>query len=306
MDAGEELRGLDNNHLYALHALLVERTVTGAAARLERTQPTLSAALARLRRLFGDELLTRVGNHYRLTPFAEQLLPLVSVAVAAVERVFAARSQFDPAGSDRVFTVVSSDYGISVAGARLVALLSERAPGTAVRFRPVTPETLNRPPEFARTVDGVFMPRGYLDLPRTRDLYRDRWVCITSADNPAIGSELTMADLSRLPWVSTFDDPLGRGSAWRQMELLGVVPRVCATADSFLAMPYLVRNTGGIAMMQHRVAKSVAAALGIRTLELPFDAVPLVEAFWWHPIHDTDAGHAWFRAVLGEVAAQLN
>jgi DNA-binding transcriptional LysR family regulator len=106
MDTGAELRGLDNNHLYALHALLTERTVTGAADRLERTQPTLSAALARLRRLFRDELLTRVGNHYQLTPFAEQLLPLVSVAVAAVERVFAARSQFDPAGSDREFTVL--------------------------------------------------------------------------------------------------------------------------------------------------------------------------------------------------------
>jgi DNA-binding transcriptional LysR family regulator len=155
-------------------------------------------------------------------------------------------------------------------------------------------------------VAGVFLPRGYLDLPHSQDLYRDRWVCITSVDNTVVGDELTIADLSRLPWVSTFDDPLGRGSAWREMELLGVVPRVCATADSFLAMPYLVRDTGSIAMMQHKVAESVADALGIRILELPFAAVPLVEAFWWHPIHDTDAGHAWFRSVLGEVVTQLN
>ncbi|WP_370940535.1 hypothetical protein [Amycolatopsis sp. cg13] len=48
----------------------------------------MSAALAKLRRHFGDELLTRVGNHYQLTPFAEQLRPWVSVAV---ERVFSAQ-----------------------------------------------------------------------------------------------------------------------------------------------------------------------------------------------------------------------
>ncbi|WP_116201327.1 LysR family transcriptional regulator [Amycolatopsis circi] len=306
MPLGNRLHGLDNNHLYALHGLLTERTVTGAAARLARTQPTLSAALAKLRRHFGDELLTRVGNHYQLTPFAEQLQPLASVAVAAVERVFSAQSEFDPAGSDRVFTIVSSDYGTSVAGARLVALLEERAPNVSVRFSPVTAEALGRDGEFARAVDGIFMPHGYLDLPRSLDLFRDRWVCVVAADNPDVGEQLTMTDLSRLPWVTTFGDPLGRAPAWRQMELLGVVPRVRAIADSFLAMPHLVRRGGGIAFMQQRLARELAGALGVRIVDAPFDAVPIVEAFWWHPMHDADSGHTWLRGLLAEAASHID
>ena len=45
---------LDLNLLVALDALLDERNVTRAAARLGYTQPTISGMLARLRDLFGD------------------------------------------------------------------------------------------------------------------------------------------------------------------------------------------------------------------------------------------------------------
>ena len=58
---------LDLNLLVPLDALLQERSVTRAAERLGLSQPTVSAALARLRRHFGDELLARVGNAYELT-----------------------------------------------------------------------------------------------------------------------------------------------------------------------------------------------------------------------------------------------
>lgn len=296
------LSDLDLPQLYALHTLLTERSVSGAAARLGRSQPTLSNSLARLRRHFGDVLLTRSGNHYALTHFAQQLLPLTSVAIAAVERVFGAEAEFDPARTRREFTIVSSDYGISVVGGPLVARLSREAPGARIRFAPVTGRALSRDDEFYRTVDGVFMPHGYLDLPRRLDLYIDEWVCVLSADNATVGDRLTMGDLEQLPWVTTFVDPLDRAPAWRQMELLGVVPRVYAVAESFLVLPQLLRGSNSLALMQARVAALSANSAEFRVLPCPFEALPLVEAFWWHPMHDEDPAHAWLRRCLRELA----
>ncbi|WP_218670884.1 LysR family transcriptional regulator [Microbispora sp. GKU 823] len=295
------LSGLDLPQLHALHALLTERSVTGAAARLGRSQPTLSGSLARLRRHFGDELLTRSGNHYALTRFAEQLRPLTTIAVAAVERVFGAEAEFDPRQTRREFTVVSSDHGISILGGPLVARISREAPGARVRFIPVTPESISRKEEFYHTIDGVLMPHGYLDLPRNIDLYADRWVCVVSAANSRVGERLSMSDLQKLPWVATFSDPLVRAPAWRQMELLGVSPRVCAVAESFLALPHLVRGSDAVALLQERVAALVASGPEFRILECPFEAMPLVEAFWWHPLHDDDPGHAWLRRCISEL-----
>ena len=68
------VREVDLNLLRALDAILEEQSVTKAAARLGLSQPAMSASLAKLRRHFGDELLTRVGNTYEPTPLAKELL----------------------------------------------------------------------------------------------------------------------------------------------------------------------------------------------------------------------------------------
>ena len=110
------LASLDLNLLVSLDALLQQRSVTRAAAQMGLSQPALSASLARLRRHFGDELLTRVGNEYRLTPLAVQLRDLSRLALTGVERVFTAQPDFDPASSTREFSLLVSDYGVAVLG----------------------------------------------------------------------------------------------------------------------------------------------------------------------------------------------
>ena len=64
------IANLNLNLLTALDALLRERSVTNAAAKLGLSQPALSASLARLRRHFNDPLLVRVEFH----PHTPQLI----------------------------------------------------------------------------------------------------------------------------------------------------------------------------------------------------------------------------------------
>src|SRR5262252_2212629 len=68
-----DLAGVDLNLLVALDALLAERSVTRAASRVGLSQPGMSNALARLRKLFGDPLLVREGMTLVPTPRAESL-----------------------------------------------------------------------------------------------------------------------------------------------------------------------------------------------------------------------------------------
>ncbi|MFD0449155.1 LysR family transcriptional regulator [Streptomyces indonesiensis] len=209
--------GLESTHLQALHALLSELSVTAAAARLERTQPTLSKSLRRLRRHFGDPLLERAGNSYRLTAFAERLRPLVAAAVTAVDRTFAAETTFSPETSTRTFTIVSSDHGIATAGAELLLRVRSLAPGVGLRFMPVSAELLEHEDKYLRNVDGVLLPHGYLTRASSLDVHTDRWVCVVSADNQFVGDRLTRQDLERLPWIATFaDQAVGRppGGSW--------------------------------------------------------------------------------------------
>ncbi len=300
------LRSLDLNLLVALDALLTERSVTRAAGRLGISQPSMSASLSRLRRHFGDEILHRVGNQYELTPLGGRLNRMVGDVLHGAERVFASQATFDPETSERQVTVVASDYAMAVAIQALCADLDRRAPGMHVRIRHITPEFVGQGTDGFRTVDGVLMPHGYLpDLPNT-DLYKDRWVCIVAAANTRVGDRLTMEDLAHLPWVDAFGGPRGSTPAAQQLQLLGIEPTVQVTADSFLGVPFLVAGTQRIALLQERLARRIAVRPDLRVLECPFEVVPLVEAFWWHPIYEHDIEHAWLRRRFAEVAANLD
>jgi DNA-binding transcriptional LysR family regulator len=104
------LAGLDTNLVVALRALLEERNVTRAGQRIGLSQPATSAALARLRRHFGDELLSRDSGSYELTALGTVLLDRTRTACEMLERVFASQVQFDPAQEEREFTILASDY----------------------------------------------------------------------------------------------------------------------------------------------------------------------------------------------------
>src|SRR6476659_3334288 len=121
------LASLDLNLLVTLDAVLEQRSVSRAAEQLGLSQPAVSAQLARLRRHFGDELLARFGNQYRLTPLASQLRNRVRMAVTGVERVFAAEPDFSPPTTSREFSLAMSDYGLALLGAKLAAELAQHA-----------------------------------------------------------------------------------------------------------------------------------------------------------------------------------
>lgn len=296
-----DLASLDLNLLVALRALLEERNVTRAGRRIGLSQPATSAALARLRRHFGDELLVRDGNSLQPTPLGTALLVPAAAACGLLERLFNSRADFDPATDRREFTLLASDYAVAVFGAELARALHARAPGVRLHFRHVGLPLVESPDTALSAVDGVLMPHGVISGFPTVELYRDEWVCLVAGDHPEIGDEITMDDLARLPWVvyqRVFDTP-----ATRQLNLLGLEPRVEVSTESFQLLPTLVAGTRRVALIQRRLAWALRDIAPVRTLPCPFDAVPVQEALWWHPVHTHDAAHVWLRRIAAETAA---
>jgi DNA-binding transcriptional LysR family regulator len=296
---------VDLNLLTALEALLEETSVTRAARRLGLSQPALSASLARLRRFYGDELLRRVGNSYELTPLAVTLRQRASAALDGVDRVFAAQPVFDPETANREFVLLGSDYGMAIVGRAVSRLLSERAPRLRLRLGQHTPHVVDHAHEVLRTIDGIILPHGFLlDLPST-DLYEDRWMVLASADNPRVRDGVTMTDLAELPWALVYHSPTSYAPAARQLQMLGVEPRVQIVIESFYALPEVVADTDRISLVQGRLADRLTGRGDVTVLPCPFDAVPLVQALWGHPMNELDAAHVWLRQLLVEACSAL-
>jgi DNA-binding transcriptional LysR family regulator len=299
-----DLRKIDLNLLVTLEAVLDEQNLTHAAERVGITQPAMSSALGRLRRLTGDELLIRVGRGFELSPVAEELRPLVREALEQVERTLAASRQFDPATSRRRFTVSLSDYALFVVGPRLERRLAELAPGVEVAFDP-----LPAPDDFASHLlrrDLVIGGAGRRIPGQRQQVFRDRFVCVVSdATTPLAGEVAGLADLETLPYLAAwFGGEVGTPADDALAEQ-GVCVQPAQEAPGLLALPFLLPGTRLYAFIPERLARAMGPSLGLRIVETPLRIATLVEAAYWHPVNAEEAGLRWLLGVLREVSEEL-
>ena len=130
-----KLRRYDLNLLLSLHALLHTRNVTQAGDWLGVTQPAMSSDLRRLRQMFKDELLVRVGREYQLTALASALVEPLTRAVADIERALTWRPSFDPCADTRSFSIAMSDHVMALLLPALGARLPHEAPNVTIHTR---------------------------------------------------------------------------------------------------------------------------------------------------------------------------
>ncbi|MGC2939819.1 LysR family transcriptional regulator [Brevibacterium sp. FAM 24638] len=297
------LRNLDLNQLVLLDALLAEKSVTRAANLVGLSQPTISITLSRLRRHFNDPILVRQGNAYSLTPLGTQLQPLTTSVLAGIDRVFSSANTFDAEASTREFSIVTSDYGATVFGPSIVRAIRAESPSSSVRFVNYDDSYINEPDSQLRFVDGMLMPSGVITHFSHTELFADDWVCVIDAENKAVGSQLTMADVERLAWVTTSGTlPT---APQRQLETLGFVPDTAVQVDSFSLVPTFVMGTDCIGIVQRRLAVRHPHIGKLRVMACPFAVPELIENFWWHPSNEHDPGHQWLRLKVGEASSDV-
>jgi DNA-binding transcriptional LysR family regulator len=67
----------------------------------------------------------------------------------------------------------------------------------------------------------------------------------------------------------------------------------------------LLRGTERVALMPGRLAARLREAADIRILPPPMPLMDTTFAMAWPSLHARDEGHAWFRTMIVEVAAEL-
>lgn len=298
------LANVDLNLLVALDALLAERNVTRAAARLGMTQPGMSNALGRLRRMFADPLLVRHGRDFSLTPQAEALLDPLAQILNLVRHTLADRVTFDPTKDSRSFTISASDYATLVLVGPLIRHLAVEAPGVTVHVSPRAPEAV----QLLRSgeVDFVIEPKELMpasEFPGLR-LLGDRWSCAVWMDNADVDETMTMEAYLRLPHVIY---SIGQSLSLpdRYLRERNIHRRIESSVESFLLAAFLLKGTSLTTLLPYRARPYLQVASEIRMLEPPLELPEITEWLWWHPKYDRDPGHAWFRARFADVAAEI-
>lgn len=296
------LRSLDLNLLVALDALLSERHVTRAAERVGLSQPAMSAALGRLRGVFGDELLVRTATGMQATPRAVELMEPLRQLLRQVERVLESDGAFDAVTSKRTFTIRMSDI---LACLVLPRLMARNAGARRVGFNIV-----HLPP--AETVDAlerdeldvaVSMGLDHSNSIRSQKLLADRMVCLMRKDHPVrrnfsfdtfisrrhMNVSMSGADLR-------FVDDVLAG--------LGHQRSIALNVPHWLLVPHVLKQTDLLAVMPGHLAAALIDN-DLCMVDVPFESAPFDWMVYWHRRHDQSCANRWLRDQIEQVCAEL-
>lgn len=299
------LSSLDLNLILTLAAILEERNLTKAAARLHVTQSAVSQALKKLREVLGDSLLTRSPTGLLLTPRAVELMPQINLAISQLEVIFAGNAEFDPLTSTRTFRIVATDYCEITILPALSQALEERAPGISIHLTQSN-ERIPHAEVVKGEVDLVlgFFPEYPADFYQ-RKLFTDEFVTVMRAQHALANGPLTLEDfigaqhILVAPWggaVGLVDDLLAVQSRSR---------RVSRWVPHFQTIPHLLADSDYISTMPHRIAKRFEKLFSLAILPTPL-AVPDFSIFtFWHERTNKDPADIWLRSLLQELSLSL-
>ena len=293
------VQDLDLNLLRVFDAVLHDRTVTAAAARLRLTQPAVSNALGRLRQLLGDPLFVRTASGMEATPFARGVAEPVRQALALIETALAHGPGFEPASATRAFRFYMSDLGQVEFLPPLVERVQRLAPGVRLEAVAVDLEDIGDAlASGALDIVVGFLPGLGPPIAR-RALFRDPYVCLMRADHPI--ERLTRKKFLEASHALVTYRAGGHRVIEEALERAGVARRIALRVPHFTVMPMVLERTDLILTLPARVACVYERRGRFKSLPPPVPIPAAEVAVHWHERFDGDPGNRWFRQQVVEL-----
>lgn len=298
-----DLRDIDLNLLVVFNQLLLDRSVSTAAEKLNLTQPAVSNALKRLRAALKDELFLRTSRGMEPTPYALYLAEPVIYALNALQTALTTRDSFDPTTSTRNFQLAMTDIGEMYFMPPLMVALSRMAPH--VRVSTVRPNSGNLKEDMeSGTVD---LALGLLPNLQTgffqRRLFHHQYVCVFRQGHPLAKSPMTLAQFTQLDHVGVVSANTGHGEVDGFLERAGIKRKVRLVVPHFIAVGHILQTTDLIATLPERFAQRCEAPFGLVSSPHPARIPDIAINLFWHAKFNRDPASLWMRQLLVELFA---
>lgn len=292
------LRSFDLNLLVAFDALMEERSVTKAAARLKVQQPAMSHTLSTLRILLADKLFVRVKQQLQPTMRALALHEPIRSCLLQAQEALRSRTSFDPTVADRTFRIGLTNGLEVLLLPELNTRFRREAPGIKLLARSVDPADA-----------GGMLDRGEVDLVvgcygdvqpwlRRELLFEETLKCCFNPHLLRAGIPISPQTYVETPHVvvslrdalyGCLEDPLRAIKG--EMNVVGAGP-------NFLAVLMMAADSPVLTTLPARIAEYYAPRFGlvVSSVPLPFHANPI--SLTWHVRAESEPGNAWLRSVI--------
>jgi len=292
----QKIRQLDGALLLIFQSLLRHGRTTVAAERLGLSQPAISHALTRLRRLFGDPLFVRRPHGLEPTPAALELGPRIDALLEAATEALGVPAAFDPTLAARSFRLSSSDFLAGLIAPELLDAFRREAPQCRFALGLALGEAALRQlrnNEIDLALGRFAQRSGALDFV---PLFTDAYCLVLRKGHPAAAAAIDSAAFQALEHVAVSVAGDYRTFTERDFADRGLARRVVAAAPRFSIAFAMVGSSDAACVAPRRLAQAQAGAfsLGLHDLPAPLSPIEVVAARRRAP----DPGVDWLMGLL--------
>lgn len=302
------VHSFDLNLLPILHAMIEERNVSRAAARVGLSQPALSNAIRRMREAFHDPLFVRTSKGMQPTLRAQQLAGHVRAALAHTQYALSGDPEFDPRTTVQTFRVAMNDYSEWLYAPPLLAQICAQSPGLGVHVKRV--ESLFQAPQAELKNGLVDLAVGFCSDPAmlgenilSETLSEEDNVVIGRRGHPALRKAMTKESFAAQDHASIIYRAEPWGLIDQELAVYGLKRRLRLATPHFLVALKAVANSDMIACVPEALAREFAQPMGLDVRPVPIAIPKFVTRMLWDKRWQEDPANCWLReqvrAVLG-------
>ena len=296
-----DLRQIDLNLLVVFNQLLMDRRVSTTADKLRLSQPAVSNALKRLRTLLKDDLFIRTSKGMEPTPYALHLIEPLGYALSTLENALNRRDSFDPATSNRTFTLGVTDIGEIYFMPTLMRHLSRIAPNVKISTLRHHPGQLNEDMASGKVDIAIGLLPGLTTGFFQRRLFKQRYVCMFRKKHPHASNPITLPQYKSLAHVGVTSVNTGHGEIDEWMERKGIQRNIQLHVPHFVAVGHILQSSDLIATVPERFAEKCAQPFDLTLSALPFKLPDIAIHVFWHSKYNREPANMWLRQLLVEL-----
>ncbi len=294
---------LDLNLLVVFNELLTERRVSKAADKLGVSQPAVSNSLAKLRRLFDDELFHRTPKGMEPTPYAEQLAESVGCALAMIHSGINQRTEFEPSSTERGFTIGVTDIGEIYFMPPLIERLRGEAPRVTLSTVRNTATTLRDDLESGKVDLAIgllpHLKAGFFQ----RRLFLQCYVCLMRRGHRLDKKKLSLAEFSGAEHLVVVSAGTGHGKVDELLQRSGVERKVRLTVPHYVSVGHILQASELIATVPDRLADRLVGPFGLVKVPHPARLPDVAINVFWHAKYHRAPANQWLRGILFDLFA---
>lgn len=297
------LQHIDLKLLVFLDALLDEKNVTKAAAKVCVSQPAMSNALNKLRTKLDDPILVRTSQGMIPTQRALDIHGPLKSALTQLGEALAPVGTYSPKSSERTFIIAATDYASTVLLPNLFADIQVEAPDCS--FKIIDSSSGIELLEHGNIDLSINSFNHLPDTVHKKNLWEDDYRVIVSQNHPYISESIDLDTYLNSSHIVLIKSGIGNTSLDAILSERKLERHIAVYTKHFHVTPQLVENSNMVATIPTRLACFFQKQYALRVLLPPIELPRFCYSLVWSSVAHHDPANRWLRNRVLIAADQL-